>query len=53
MGSEIYLYLAENGHSLVARVDAESTAEVGDTISLGVDLDKIHIFDAESEEALF
>ena len=50
MGSEIYLYLAENGHSLV---DAESNAEVGDTISLGVDLNKIHIFDAESEEALF
>jgi len=53
MGSEIYLYLAEEGHSLIARVEAESTAEVGDTISLGVDLRKIHLFDAETEEAIF
>ncbi len=53
MGSEIYLYLAEEGHSLIARVEAESTAQVGDTISLGVDLRKIHIFDAETEECIF
>ncbi len=53
MGSEIYLYLAEEGHSLIARVEAESTAEVGDTINLGVDLRKIHLFDAETEEAIF
>jgi len=53
MGSEIYLYLAEDGHSLIARVEAESKAEVGDTINLGVDLRKIHIFDAETEEAIF
>ncbi|RAK05126.1 carbohydrate ABC transporter ATP-binding protein (CUT1 family) [Halanaerobium saccharolyticum] len=53
MGSEIYLYLAESGHSLIARVEAESTAQVGDTISLGVDLRKIHIFDAETEECVF
>jgi multiple sugar transport system ATP-binding protein len=53
MGSEIYLYLAEEGHSLIARVEAESKAEVGDTISLGIDLRKIHIFDAETEECVF
>ncbi|MGM0499736.1 MAG: ABC transporter ATP-binding protein [Bacillota bacterium] len=53
MGSEIYLYLAEAGHSLIARVEAESKAQTGDTISLGVDLRKIHIFDAETEECLF
>jgi multiple sugar transport system ATP-binding protein len=53
MGSEIYLYLAEEGHSLIARVEAESTAQVGDTISLGIDLRKIHVFDAETEECIF
>jgi multiple sugar transport system ATP-binding protein len=53
MGSEIYLYLAEAGHSLIARVEAESKAEVGDTINLGVDLRKIHVFDAETEDAIF
>src|SRR6056297_1343449 len=53
MGSEIYLYLAEAGHSMIARVEAESKAEVGDTIKLGVDLRKIHVFDAENEDAIF
>ncbi|MGM0549186.1 MAG: ABC transporter ATP-binding protein [Bacillota bacterium] len=53
MGSEIYLYLAEAGHSLIARVEAESQAQVGDTISLGVDLRKIHIFDAQTEAVIF
>ncbi|WP_258222069.1 hypothetical protein [Halanaerobium congolense] len=48
-----YLYLAEEEHSLIARVEAESTAKTGDTISLGVDLRKIHIFDAETEECVF
>ncbi|MFN2340696.1 MAG: ABC transporter ATP-binding protein [Halanaerobium sp.] len=53
MGSEIYLYLSEEGHSLIARVEAESQAEVGDTIELGVDLSKTHVFDAETEECIF
>ncbi|ADQ15398.1 ABC transporter ATP-binding protein [Halanaerobium hydrogeniformans] len=53
MGSEIYLYLAEESHSLIARVEAESTAEVGDRMSLGVDLRKIHVFDAETEDVIF
>jgi len=52
MGSEIYLYLATGEHSMIARVEAESTAEVGDTIQLGVDQAKIRLFDAETEEAL-
>ncbi|MCC3145861.1 sn-glycerol-3-phosphate ABC transporter ATP-binding protein UgpC [Halanaerobium sp. Z-7514] len=53
MGSEIYLYLAEQGHSLIARVEAESTAEVGDKMNLAVDLRKIHVFDAETEDVIF
>ncbi|MFW6237717.1 MAG: ABC transporter ATP-binding protein [Halanaerobiales bacterium] len=54
MGSEIYLYVAtEETHSMVARVEAESDADVGDGIKLGVDLRKIHVFDAVTEEAIF
>ncbi len=51
MGSEIYLYLATGEHNMIARVDAESEAEVGDIIKLGVDQAKMRLFDAETEEA--
>ena len=53
MGSEIYLYLAVDEHEMIARVDAESDAEVGDKIKLGVYTKKMHIFDNETEDALF
>ncbi len=53
MGSEIYLYLAIEDHSMIARVEAESTAKVGDNVKLGVDINKMHIFDAETEEVIF
>ncbi|MCF8001454.1 MAG: sn-glycerol-3-phosphate ABC transporter ATP-binding protein UgpC [Halanaerobiales bacterium] len=53
MGSEIYLYLAIDEHEMIARVDAESDAAVGDKIKLGVYPQKMHIFDNETEEALF
>lgn len=53
MGSEIYLYLAIDEHEMIARVDAESDAEVGDKIKLGVYPKKMHIFDNETEEAIF
>ncbi|NLM97503.1 MAG: sn-glycerol-3-phosphate ABC transporter ATP-binding protein UgpC [Halanaerobiaceae bacterium] len=53
MGSEIYLYLAINGHSMIARVDAHSTAKVGDVVKLLVKTDNMHIFDSETEKSIF
>ena len=53
MGSEIYLYLKFNENDLIARVEAESDAKVGDRIKLGIDFNKIHMFDAVTEEAIF
>lgn len=53
MGSEIYLYLDFGEDELIARVDADSEAEIGDIVTLGVDSKKMHMFDPETEEALF
>ncbi len=53
MGSEVYLYLKFNENELVARVDAESDAKIGDKIKLGIDYSKIHMFDAITEESVF
>mgnify|MGYP006281343349 CR=1 FL=1 len=53
MGSEIYLYFPMGEDQTVARVEADSEAEVGDTVKLGVNFEKMHMFDPETEEALF
>ena len=49
MGAETYLYVTCDGAPLTARVDPRSTARVGDTIKMAIDINKIHVFDKESE----
>ena len=52
MGAETYLYLKICGENFTARVDPRSTAAVGDTIKIGFDVNKIHLFDKETELTL-
>lgn len=53
MGSEINLYLSLNEHSIIARVDSGSKAKVGDKMKAVIDTSKVHIFDPETEIAIF
>ena len=53
MGSEIYLNLKRNQHEMVARVEAESDADVEDVVQLGIDTRKMHVFDKKTEKAIF
>lgn len=54
MGSEMYLYLSGLGDDMfVARVDARSDVSMGDEVKLAFDMNKCHIFDKETEEAVF
>ncbi|WP_019119812.1 ABC transporter ATP-binding protein [Brevibacillus massiliensis] len=54
MGSELYVYFNNIGNSqMVARVDAREGLRPKMTVTLGMDLSKCHVFDAESEIALF
>jgi multiple sugar transport system ATP-binding protein len=54
MGSEMYLYFTAFGDKmLTARVDARSNLRTGTQIKLALDLNKIHLFDKETELALF
>lgn len=48
LGSETYLYLQYEGIPLTARVDPRSSARSGDTVRIGFDMNKIHIFDKET-----
>jgi multiple sugar transport system ATP-binding protein len=52
MGNEILLYLLAGKNTFVARVDPRSKLRVGDQSKVVFDMDKFHIFDAETEQAV-
>ncbi|RPF54338.1 ABC transporter ATP-binding protein [Aquisalibacillus elongatus] len=52
MGSESYLYSKIGDQEFTARVDARSNVDAGQNITLGVDMNKAHFFDAETEERI-
>jgi multiple sugar transport system ATP-binding protein len=51
MGSEIYVYIDIDGVLVTARVNPRSTAHIGTPIDLHVDLEKLHLFDRQTEKA--
>lgn len=53
MGSEIYLYLLSGKSSYVARVDPRSQARPGAAIDVMMNLDRMHLFDKQTEQAIF
>lgn len=52
MGPETYLYLDVNGVPLTARVDPRTRAKAGDVIKIGFDINKLHMFDKETEMSI-
>ena len=52
MGAETYLYLNIEGNAVTARVEPTSTAKSGDEISVALDMNKMHLFDKETEKAI-
>ncbi len=53
MGAETHLYLDCAGNSLTARISNRVTAKAGEKIKMAMDVNKIHLFDQETENALF
>ena len=52
LGAETYLYLDCCGYSLTARVSSRCQARPQDTVRLGIDPNKIHLFDPVNEFSL-
>ena len=52
LGAEVYLYFDVDDANFTARVNPRTTARVGDTVKLGLDLTKIHVFDKETEKVV-
>ena len=52
MGAETYLYLTCGDSNMTARVDPSTKAKAGDTIKISLNLNKIHLFDKDSEKVI-
>jgi multiple sugar transport system ATP-binding protein len=52
MGNEIFVYLKTGEHSFVARVDPRTRVHMGDEVPFVFNMDNMHIFDRETEQAV-
>ena len=52
LGAEVYLYFDLDEFPITARVDSRTTARPGDSVKFAFDVEKIHIFDKETEQVI-
>jgi multiple sugar transport system ATP-binding protein len=52
MGNEIFVYLSSGEHTYIARVDPRTRVQMGDDMQVVFNMDNMHIFDQESEDAV-
>ena len=52
LGAEVFLYFDVNGTQMTARVAPDSPLRAGSEATLAFDMDKIHLFDKETEKNL-
>ena len=52
LGAEVYLYFTVEGANFTARVNPRTAARTGDVVKFALDVEKIHVFDKETELAI-
>ena len=52
LGDEVLFYLVCGKHSLVAKLDSRTRAQVGDELEVALEMSETHIFDRETEKTL-
>ncbi len=52
LGAEVFLHFDVLDVQFTARVNPRTTARIGDTIKFAFDLNKIHVFDKETEQTI-
>ena len=52
LGAEVYLYFDLEEFPITARVDPRTTSRPGDTVKFAMDVEKIHVFDKDTELAI-
>jgi len=53
MGNEILLYLVTGKNTFVARVDPRSQLRLGSRAEVALNMEKLHVFDAATEQAIY
>ena len=53
MGDIVTMYLTAGSHQIVATIDAETKAKDGEALDVVFELEKSHLFDAETEQAIY
>ena len=49
LGAEVFLYFTINGSNMTARVNPKTEARTGSEVKFAIDVDKVHVFDKETE----
>ncbi len=49
LGAEVFLYFDFAGTQMTARVNPSTTARTGDNVKFALDMNKVHVFDKETE----
>ena len=52
LGAEVHLHFDIEGFECAAKVNARTDARVGDKVTMAMDINKIHIFDKDTEEVI-
>ncbi len=52
LGAEVYLYFDLGSFPITARVDSRTNARPGDAVKFAFDVEKIHVFDKETEQTI-
>jgi multiple sugar transport system ATP-binding protein len=52
MGNEVLVYLLVGKKQFIARVDPRTSARVGNTLDVAFNMDNIHMFDRQTEQAI-
>ena len=52
LGSEVILYMLAGSDSFVARVDPRTTAQANQPFKLAFEMDRMHLFDRATQEAI-
>jgi multiple sugar transport system ATP-binding protein len=52
LGNEELIHAQAEGNEIVALIPSDRRVRAGDQIELGVPLDKLHVFDPETEQSL-
>ncbi len=53
MGPESILFLDLGGHEMVGKAEGRTVPEAGSTANMALNLDHLHLFDPETEQAIF